>query len=148
MDKKEIKTLNMRFIDINVNKYSQFDLLEKFEKSKKPLVSFESSFKFDIKPEEDKISCIANVEVKIIETNELFAELKVENVFELKPMSEIIKPNDKNQFDIPNDILHTVVSLSISTVRGILSEKLKGTFIQHEVYPLINPAILFEKNEK
>ncbi|TXE16498.1 hypothetical protein ES731_13890 [Psychroflexus gondwanensis] len=147
MEKKEGRKLDMRFSSIKVNKFSQFDLSKEFDLSNKPFVNFISNFGFKITPGENKISCFINVEMKIIETNEAFAELKVENIFEIKPMSLISKPNNKGGYDIPNDILRTIVTISISTVRGILSEKLKGTVIQNEIYPLINPSSIFEQIE-
>jgi hypothetical protein len=143
MDKKNI-TFNLRFAEINISKYSQFDLEKEFNKDEKPLIEFQSDFLFKVLKEEDKIICVVSVKLIIIETKEYFAELKVENIFSIKPFDEIIKIESDDTFDIPNPVLHNLVSLSISTVRGILSEKLKGTIAQNEVYPLINAASLFE----
>jgi len=143
MDKKNI-TFNLRFAEINISKYSQFDLEKEFNKDEKLLIEFQSDFLFRVLKEEGKIICVVSVKLIIIETKEYFAELKVENVFNIKPFDEIIKIESDDTFDIPDPVLHNLVSLSISTVRGILSEKLKGTIAQNEVYPLINVASLFE----
>jgi len=144
MDNKDNIKLNMRFTDINVIKYSQYDLIESFDKNNKTLVNFQSNFQFKVIPETESMACSVIVEIRIIETDELFSELKVQNIFEVKPLSKILNTKKENSYDIPNGLLNTIISLSISTVRGILSEKLKGTFIQNEVYPLIDPSKLIK----
>lgn len=147
MDKKNI-TLNMRFTDIKVSKYLQYDLQIDFDNEKKPLVQFQSNFNFQVLEDTEKISCLIDVKILILETEEVFAELKVENIFEIKPFTDIIKPNsNKNGFNIPDAILINLVSISISTVRGILSEKLKGTIVQNEIFPLIDPLSIFKKTK-
>jgi len=141
-------TLNMRFTDIKVSKYSQYDLQIDFDNEKKPLVQFQSKFQFQVYEDKEKISCLIDVKILILETEEVFAELKVENIFEIKPFNEIIKPNsDKDGFNIPNAILINLVTISISTVRGILFEKLKGTIVQNEIYPLIDPLNVIKNEE-
>lgn len=148
MDKKNNITLGMRFTDIKVSNYSQYDLQLDFNKEQVSLVEFQSNFQFKVIEEEERIICLVDVKILMLETNEIFAELKVENIFEIKPFAELIKPNDdKKGFDIPDAILINLVSLSISTVRGILSEKLKGTIVQKEIYPLIDPVALFSKGK-
>jgi hypothetical protein len=146
MDKKSI-TFNLRFAEIQVSKYSQFDLIKEFNKSKKPLIEFQSDFQFKVVKNEGKIICIVTVKLIVIETKEDFAELKVENAFNIEPFGEVVKTVDDKNYDIPNPVLHNLVSLSISTVRGILFEKLKGTIAQNEVYPLINAASLFKEKK-
>lgn len=146
MDNKNI-TLNLRFAEIKVSKYSQYDLKKEFKEDVNPLTEFHSNFQFKILEKEERLSCLVTVLIKIIETKEDFAELQVENTFEVRPFKDVVKLKETGVYDIPDDILHNLVSLSISTVRGILFEKLKGTIVQNEVYPLINPTSFFE-NEK
>lgn len=147
MDKKNI-TLNMRYTDIKVSKYSQYDLELAFDNKAIPLVQFQSDFNFQVYKGEEKVSCVIDIKVKILETEEVFAELKVENIFEIKPFSEIIKSKPGEEgFNIPDSIIVNIVSLSISTVRGILSEKLKGTVVQKEIFPLVDPLALFKSGK-
>ena len=142
---KEIKKLDIRYANINVSKFSQFDLENEFDKEAKPLVNFNSNFQFKVFPDKEIITCIVSVNVSIIKTGESFCDLNVENDFEVKPLAKIVKTEEEGKFDVPTEILRTIVSLSISTVRGILYEKTKGSIIQGEIYPLINPSSLFEK---
>ncbi|QRM89769.1 hypothetical protein FG167_11200 [Lacinutrix sp. WUR7] len=146
MDKENKKLdIDIRYANINVSKFSQFDLKDEFDKEAKPLVNFNSNFQFKVFPDKEMITCIVSVNVSIIETGESFCELNVENEFEIKPLAKIVKIEAEDKHNVPTEILRTIVSLSVSTVRGILYEKSKGSIIQGEVYPLINPMSLFEK---
>ncbi len=140
-------TLNMRFAGIKVSKYSQYDLEQDFVKEHTPLVEFQTNIAFNVFEKEEKLGCLVTVKIIIIETKEIFAELKVENIFELKPFENIINSKTEGKYKIPDTILQSIASLSISTVRGILSEKLKGTIVQNEVYPLIDPSLFFKKKD-
>lgn len=151
MDKEESKKINFRFAKINTSKFSQFDLEKEFDKTEEPLTNFNSSFQFKVEPTTETVSCKVSVKVSIIETKELFCELIVENDFIVKPLNEIIRGKhdeiEGDSYGLPTEVLRTIVSLSISTVRGILYEKLKGTIIQDEIYPIINPSTLFDTKE-
>ncbi|WP_445711734.1 hypothetical protein [Flavobacterium sp.] len=143
---KEI-TLNMRFKDIKVIKFSQFDLESEVNSLKEPLVEFQTNFQFRAIEKEDLLACLISVKLVLLATNEDFAELKVESFFEIKPFNEVIKKVE-NKYDIPDGILVNIASLSASTVRGILFEKLKGTIVEKEVYPLIDVNSLFNEFRK
>ena len=143
MEKKDL-TFSLRFAEIKLNKYSQFDLEQEFDLNAKGLIEFQSNFNFRILEKEEKIVCTVDVKLVVLETKEEFAQIKVENFFNVNPFNEVVKKKSENNYDIPNPLLHNLVSLSISTVRGILSEKLKGTIAQKEVYPLINLDNLFK----
>jgi hypothetical protein len=141
-DKKEI-TLNMRFKNIKVLKFSQFDLQNEVDSNKVPLVKFQTNFQFRIIENEELLGCLITVKLVLLESEEDFAELKVDNFFEITPFSKITKKGE-NKFDIPNAIIVNVASISASTIRGILFEKLKGTIVEKEIYPLIDVNSLFE----
>lgn len=145
MDNNNIKSFNMRYSNIKVSKFSQYDLKESYNKERQPFANFLSNFKFDVTPENNKISCLVSISISLVETSELFCELEVQNDFEIKELNDIKRNDIKGKIDLPIELMRTLISLSISTVRGILSEKMKGTIIQGEIYPLIDPATLFNK---
>ncbi len=138
MDNNNQISLNLRYSKINVLRYSQYDI-NSFDFTKEALIEYQSSFQIKIIQETSEIAILSTVKLVITETKELFAELKVENFFELKPFDIAVKLKDnKTEFEIPNDLLTHLTSLVVGTIRGILHEKLKGTLLQKEVFPLIN----------
>ncbi len=140
---KKTLNINIRFAEINVSKYSQYDLENEFEKDRFPLVDFKSNFQFRVINDEEKLGCLITVKIVINETNEEFAELKVESIFEIKPFDNIKKSKSGEGYEIPDVLMFNIASLSVSTVRGILFEKLKGTIVQNEIYPLADLSTLF-----
>jgi hypothetical protein len=136
MDDNKHSTFGMRFSKINVLRYSQYDI-SNFDVSKDALIEYQTNFQFKIQKESSEIVILGNVKLFLIETKELFAELKVECFFELKPFDDAIKQKE-NSYDVPNDLLISLTTIVIGTIRGILHEKLKGTPLQKEVYPLMN----------
>jgi hypothetical protein len=145
MDSKDKnKSFSLRYKNIRVLKYSQFDLIKDFDEKCKTLINYQSNFNFKITSKENIISCFINIEMIVVETEELFSELKIENIFDIENLSEVIIV-DNEKMRVPDALIQTIASLSISTARGVLSEKLKGTFAQNEVYPIVDLASLFKK---
>jgi hypothetical protein len=144
-ENKEI-TFNLRMLDIKVIQFSQFDLIKEFDKIKFPLVEYQTDLNFRVIEVDDKITCLANVKIKILETNEFFAELKVETNFNVSPLNLLAKLVD-GKYDVNSQLLHSLGSISLSTIRGILFEKLKGSIIQNEIYPLTDLSKVFLENK-
>lgn len=130
----------LRFSKIKVIGFSQFDQDLEFDANVFPLFEFLTNVSFRVIPEHSSIACLITVELRVIETKEKFAELKVETQFEISPFESMVVPNqmDNSKFDIPNLLITSLSSFSISTVRGILFEKLKGTIAQNEIFPLMD----------
>jgi len=132
----------MRFADIVVSKFSLYDLKKEFNKNVFPLIEFHSNFSFMAMPEQEQVVCIVAIKLLMIETKEEFAEITIENTFNIKPFVDVIKSKKENVYDIPENVMQNLVAISISTARGVLSEKLKGTIAQKDIFPLIDPKLL------
>lgn len=143
MNKIEEINFNLKILDIKVVRYSQFELLENFDKSKFPLVEFQTSFDFKVIEEEDKINSIITIKIKVIETNEYFAELIVETSFFVSPIKSIVTKAQNGNYDVKGVVLYNIASVSLSTIRGILYERLKGSDVQKEIYPLADLSKIF-----
>ncbi|MEZ7506995.1 hypothetical protein [Flavobacterium sp. Arc2] len=143
MNKIEEIIFNLKILEIKVIRYSQFELLESFDKSKFPLVEFQTSFDFKVIEEEDKINSIITIKIKVIETNEYFAELIVQTSFFVSPIKSIVTKAQNGNYDVKGVVLYNIATVSLSTIRGILFERLKGSDIQKEVYPLADLSKIF-----
>ena len=146
MEDNRIKSIGIKYAKINVPYFSLFELENQYEIRKKHIVNYQNNFNFNTQKDKGIISCIITVEIVIQETNEKFGELRVENIFEVENLMDILTENkEKNDFNIPRDLIRTILSISISTFRGILKEKLKGTLLQDEVYPLVDPEFIMKQ---
>lgn len=148
MDNNNQITFGLRFSKINVLRYSQYDIAD-LDVNRKVLIEYQNTFQLKVIKESSEVAILSIIKLFLTETNELFAELKVECFFEVNPFDVAIKlKNNNSEFEVPNDLLIHLTSLSVGTVRGILHEKLKGTPLQNEVLPLINPKELLSKETK
>lgn len=134
----------VRILDIKITQFSQFNITTDFDVTKSPLVEFQTSLNYKAIENEEKVVCFLNVKIKILETNEYFAELKSEIIFNVTPISNVVRNVNDNQ-EIDTQLLYDITTFSISTIRGVLFEKLKGSPIQKEIYPLIDLSKLFPK---
>jgi hypothetical protein len=148
MAKEKEITYNLRILDIKVVRFSQFELLENFDETRFPLVEYQTNFDFRVIEEEEKIISIITVKIKMIETNEYFAELIVETSFFVSPIGIIVTKTDNEKYDVKGIVLYNIASVSLSTIRGILFERLKGSIIQKELYPLADLSRVFLEENK
>ncbi|WP_319480983.1 hypothetical protein [uncultured Draconibacterium sp.] len=139
---KNNKKITIRILNIKVQKFNQSEITLDFNREKTPLVEFQTNFSFKYSIETEQIMCITNIKVIIIETKEMFAELDVHTEFAIKSLSDFITMVDGKE-KIDNVLLFNVCSVSVSTIRGILFEKLKGSELQNEIYPLVDLSSLF-----
>ncbi len=138
-------TFEMKFDGIKIINFSQSNLELEYKKDNKPTVEFRTDFAFGVFPEDSKLGCMLTIKVLLPELNEEFAELKVEFRFKVKPFNELVTTKDDDSYEIPDALMHNLASISLSSARGILFEKLRGTALQNEIFPLVNPANLFAK---
>jgi hypothetical protein len=67
-------------------------------------------------------------------------KLSIMTEFLVENLKEVFTVRSNNDFDIDERLETTLVSITISTARGVLFEKTKGTLFSNFVLPLINPA--------
>lgn len=137
----------LRYSNINVLSYSQYDI-SKIDDKKEASIEFQSNFQVKILKDTSEIVIFSTINLLSIDTKALLAELKIECYFEIKPFDKVIIQKSETEFQIPDDLLIQLISLSVSTIRGILHEKLKGTNLQKEIFPLINPKDLLNKENQ
>jgi hypothetical protein len=59
--------------------------------------------------------------------------------FEIENFEEIFIKTSVNAYNIPNDVMVTLISLSISTLRGIMFDQLRGTYLHNAFLPILDP---------
>ena len=138
-------TFEMKFDGIKIINFSQSNLELEFDKSNKPKVEFRTDFEFGVNPDKSILVCMLTIKVVLPELNEEFAELRLEFGFKIKPFDEVVTVTGENDYAIPDALMYNLASISLSSARGILFEKLRGTALQNEIFPLFNPANLFGK---
>jgi preprotein translocase subunit SecB len=125
-------------------KLKGIELLEVCLKNpKEPLVG-EVNFNYNISLEhrintnDNLVVIIASVEILNNDKSVNYGSLKASCIFEIMNISEFINKEDK-QLNMPNEIMITLNSISISTVRGIMFSEFRGTFLHNACLPIIDP---------
>lgn len=77
-----------------------------------------------------------------IDKSEL-AKFAIQCSYEVINYNEAIPINESNQPAIPVPFLHTLISISLSTSRGIIYSSCRGTFLQNAILPIIDPKSFF-----
>jgi hypothetical protein len=53
---------------------------------------------------------------------------------------------EKTKIDLPEDIITTFNSISISTTRGIMFSQFRGTYLHNAILPLVDPKSLVKQD--
>jgi len=132
---KEIQ-FQMRISAINVLRFSQYDIGD-FDKNKIDAIEYQSDFGINILEESSELAIETTIKLKVKELNDYFGELKMIMKFSITPFDAVIK-KDGDGFQIPDMLILNLFNIISGTIRGILYEKLRGTVLQNEIFPLIN----------
>ena len=105
-------------------------------------INNETIFKFNINiehlvsVEENCIAIKPNVEIFTEENEFALGKLSSSLIFEFENLKSYIV-ND--EVKLPTDIIVSINSISISTVRGIMFSTFKGTYLHNAFLPVIDP---------
>ncbi|WP_396153355.1 hypothetical protein [Flavobacterium sp.] len=99
-------------------------------------------FKFNINIEhlvnvvDDIIAVKPLVEIFTEESDEIIASLTASFIFEFEKLKDFVS---ENEIKLPSDIIISINSISISTLRGIMFSTFKGTQLHNAILPIIDP---------
>lgn len=148
---KKTKQIDFKLglVSIKTTKFSMNEPQEEYNSEEKDITEFETTIDFSVNQETEQIKVDIITTLKIKETNEVFFELVNEIVYHINPIDAILLINKNedgtNVVSILNEIIRTLFSISMGTVRGIVHEKLRGTRFNNEMIPLLDPNSFIEK---
>lgn len=85
---------------------------------------------------------IVHVEIKNNEQSYVLGALSVSCIFEIVNFEEVIKTEPDGKLIIPQPLIDTLNSVSISTTRGVMFSTFKGTYLHNAILPVIEPKQL------
>lgn len=119
---KEIKTLSFNFKEPD------------HSIAKDTHIQFKYESKFMIRPESDEI--IIRLKIKAVEQDDnILGSIEVEFIYQVKNLKQF--ETKENEIEIPDNLLRTLIFLTVSTTRGILFEKGTGTVLEKFIFPPI-----------
>ncbi|MCY7310623.1 MAG: hypothetical protein LH619_07585 [Chitinophagaceae bacterium] len=111
-----------------------------------PAANFSATeFKFNINietkldPVQKLIFVITTAEVKADDNQELLGVISSACIFGIDNFDEVFKKVSEDKYHIPDDVMLVFISISLSTLRGIMFEHFRGTYLHTAFLPVIDP---------
>ncbi|MFN8258142.1 MAG: hypothetical protein U0W24_20805 [Bacteroidales bacterium] len=102
------------------------------------LFHFNINIEHKINPDNNLVIVIAFINILHEDKETNLGSLKSSCIFEIVNFNEFYN-KETNQVSFPDNILVTLNSITISTVRGIMFSQFKGTFLHNAILPIIDP---------
>lgn len=141
---KEKKKVVFRLEKIQTNKFTFSLPTSPFDKAQKERVEYSIISIPKASIEKELLNISLSVLISIKETQEIVCEIESNFIYWVENLASYQK-DGKPEFE--NDFLITFFSISVSTMRGILYERCRGTFLQADFLPIINPTDFFKSIE-
>jgi len=108
--------------------------------------NFNLSIEHKVSSEQKLLMVLVGVSVRKKEDdNKLLGRVLVNCVYAVGNFDEVVKKIGPKKYDVPDEIIDLVNSISISTARGVMAAMFKGTFLHNAVLPVIDPQKLGRK---
>jgi len=143
MDKQNSFKLKYKLQDIKTTKF----ILEQPNKEKYKNFSIEFGVGCKIEPDDEVIYISLGVNVF---DNEKHEYKLCEHIVEFKYVTIGLKNVERkgNAVKLPDSFLLSLLSISYSTLRGIIHEKCASTYLKNLIIPIIDPKDLLPKSDK
>jgi len=102
------------------------------------IFNFNISLEHRINPEKKLIAVIASIEIFHEDQKTLLGSIKASCLFNIANINDFAVEGSK-EIKLPIEVLTTLNSISISTVRGIMFSQFKGTFLHNAHLPIVDP---------
>ncbi|QEC52157.1 hypothetical protein EDD80_1065 [Anseongella ginsenosidimutans] len=142
MESKAGPQFQMRISSIIVSGFSQYEV-GAFNIEADDALEFQSEFQVRVLSDSSELEVLTTVKLNIRELNTLFGELKTSVRFKVLPFELVVKKAEEG-YQIPDTLMVNLFGIVTGTVRGILYERLRGTILQNEILPLLNPKELIK----
>lgn len=88
---------------------------------------------------DDTLVLLLNITFSSKSTERIWMNGTVQNVFTIKDLRRMVDPKNPDLLNIPDNMLSTLLSISISHSRALVAQNAMGTAFQDIYVPLVNP---------
>ncbi len=100
--------------------------------------NFEMKFQASVNPKDGILSVFADAVIKDLEINTQIGQYSALFHYSVSDLENVLIKSGPNQFEIPQPLLTTLLGISASTLRGLMFEAFKGTFLHDAILPVID----------
>lgn len=98
----------------------------------------------NIKLDDKTVEMLLTVQFAEITEGIVLLKIKTSNVFSVLELADFHKPESET-YDIPDNVMVTFLSLSVSHTRALLAKNAQGTKFSGMYIPIVNPTDLFNQ---
>lgn len=138
MEQKQIN------IAIKKIKEVEFSVNEEVELTDPPVVNISFELTTNIVLEEKSIELLLTAFFSQQSGGNVFMKIRTSNKFLLLELADFQKP-EPNEFNLPDNVLVTLLSLSISHTRALLAKNAIGTKFAELYIPIVNPSEILKQ---
>lgn len=115
-------------------------------------VESNKAFTFEIKTEiqlnQENKFIIVIISVQILNEAKDFqlGSLSTSNIFFVENYESIVTQDGNGKVSIPESLVTTLNSISISTTRGVMWNTFKGTILHNAILPILDPKSIHNQN--
>ena len=127
------------------------ELIETCINAPKKQLAEDTVFQFDINLEHrisidgDIVFVICSISVLDETKDQVFGKIKAGCIYEVKNLSQFLVAKTKKH-TLPEPLIITLNSISISTIRGVMFSFFRGTYLHNAVLPIIDPKEFSQAN--
>ena len=151
--KANIKPEKIQLLAIKVFKV-HFEASEEFRSKYQEVKSYTTEAAMDSAFNFEEKQCRIKLHIKLTAVDELEnpkgleAEYGIEFHYKIENLESFLIHEKQNRVQIEGTLGNTLASMSYSTARGIILERLQGTYFNGVILPVINPGQLTESESE
>ncbi len=107
--------------------------------------TFDITTEIKLNPENKLIIVIIKVNIFTEDKSIILGEMSISNIFMVENYEDVILQDKKGIVNLPENLLITLSSVSLSTTRGVMWSTHKGTILHNAILPIIDTTSLFRK---
>lgn len=131
-------------IAISRIKEVEYFINESFELQPGAQVNINFQVTTNFKLDDKTVEMILTAQFAEITEGTVLLKIKTSNVFSVLELADFHKPESET-YDIPDNVMVTFLSLSVSHTRALLAKNAQGTKFASFYIPIVNPADLFNQ---
>lgn len=132
------KPINIEFKISNIELVEKSFLIPEIKEGKFPDTQFDLSINFSIDKPNKKLISVLGVKLKTVPESRMVAGITVACSFDVLNFDEVIISAGETM-GIPDPVFETLNIITIGTVRGIMFNEFKGTWLHNTILPVIDP---------
>ena len=101
--------------------------------------TFEIKTEIQLNQENEFIIVIIGVQILNEAKDFQLGSLTTSNIFLVENYESIVTQDNNGKVSIPDGLVTTLNSISISTTRGVMWNTFKGTFLHNAILPILDP---------